>query len=240
MTGPEYLARLPAHLRTPGDCGKGEIEIVTDPESLQKIREQGDDVARAGAPGSNHGSGSGREEIGIVFEDEYLLLVRDPVRFPSGQLGTYLRVVERAGLTGSLGVVALPERNGAILLRENFRHANRRWELEAPRGTREPQHTVEETLELEIAQELGLPILSRHHLGVIAANSGMLAGDTDLFLVRVGDEPENDAPEPTEALGRIVELTVPELVGRIAAGEIRDAYTLSAVLRALSLGYLTL
>jgi ADP-ribose pyrophosphatase len=234
MSGSRYLERLPPALRERGESSNGEIEIVTEPELLQRII-----ALRA------HGSGATAVEstepdgdLGIVFEDEYLLVVRDPVRFPSNELGTYIRVIERANLSGSLGVVALPERGGRILLREIFRHANRRWELEAPRGMREAQHSIEETLELEIAQELGLPILSAHPLGSIAANSGILSGDTEMFFIRVGKGDEISQPELTEALGRIVELSVPELMSRIASGEIKDAHTLSAVVRAISLGYL--
>ena len=61
--------------------------------------------------------------------------MRDPVRFPSGKLGTYLRILEPSALDGAAGVVLLPVRDNVIFLREVFRHATRRWELELPRGS---------------------------------------------------------------------------------------------------------
>ena len=63
-----------------------------------------------------------------------------------------------------------------MYLREIFRHATRRWELECPRGFRKSGMTAAETETQEIAEELGLEIEGMHYLGEINGNTGLLAG----------------------------------------------------------------
>src|SRR5579885_381339 len=70
--------------------------------------------------------------VGIAYQDQYLLLLRDAVRYPDGSLGTYIRSVDQ--YPGMVGVVILPMYKGQVLLIRHFRHATRTWHLELPRG----------------------------------------------------------------------------------------------------------
>src|SRR5690348_1136041 len=45
-------------------------------------------------------------QVGIVFRDQYLLVLRDAVRFPDGTLGTYIRFVDPKD--SKPGVIVLP------------------------------------------------------------------------------------------------------------------------------------
>ena len=228
---PSYLDKLPESARRVGRA-ENEITLLTDPAEIETIRRQrAEDVRRGALP-------PGSDNIGIAFEDEYFLVVRDAVRFPSGERGTYVRVFERSALDGPSGVVMVAARNGRVLLRRMFRHATRSWELECPRGFREAGRTVAETLEDEARQELGLPIIRTEHLGHVAPNTGLFAGVAEAFYIEVGDGRPQPRPDPQEALGGIEECPADELLRRVASGDIRDGFSLSALFLAHSRGLL--
>ena len=69
--------------------------------------------------------------IGVVYEDPYLIVLRDAVRRPDGSLGTYARTLPASGAAGA---AVLPLLDGKIVLLRRFRHATRKWHLEIPRG----------------------------------------------------------------------------------------------------------
>lgn len=54
----------------------------------------------------------------------------------------------------------------------------------------------------------------------------------DVFWVELGKGPREDEAEPTEAFGQILKLTLSEVAGRIVSGEIRDGYTIAALMMA--------
>ena len=229
-----YLQRLSSDARRRGDHSKGEIEIVADPETIAAIVEERRRTLET-LGFSNQG-----DRLGILVEDEYVLVVRDPVRFPSGKLGTYLRIIERPALDGAAGVVLLPMRDEVMFLREVFRHATRRWELELPRGFRRPGESLAEDVARELAEEIGLDARETVPLGAIASNTGLLAGTAEAFLVRLGPGEPQPHPEREEAFGAIVTLTAAQLSDKVRSGTIRDGYTLSALLLAQSKRLLTL
>lgn len=222
----DYLQRLAGDARRRGDYSKGEIEIVADSETIAAIVEE----RRRALESQGHSAEGAR--LGILVEDEYVLVVRDPVRFPSGKLGTYLRIIERPALDGAAGVVLLPVRDDVIFLREVFRHATRRWELELPRGFRRPGESLAEDVARELAEEIGLAARETLPLGTIASNTGLLAGTAEAFMVRLGTGEPQPHPEREEAFGAIVTLTAAQLLDKVRTGTIRDGYTLSALLLA--------
>jgi hypothetical protein len=75
-------------------------------------------------------------------------------------------------------------------------------------------------------------VVRAEQLGQVAANSGLLAGLTDVYLLTVTDDEPRPTPEPQEAFGGIVKVTLPELRSIIAEGKIRDGFTLSALMLA--------
>jgi ADP-ribose pyrophosphatase len=176
----------------------------------------------------------------VVFEDEYMIVVRDPVSFPSGAVGTYLRVFPRPALTGATGAVMLPLRDGNVLLRRVFRHATRGWELECPRGFRNSGADLLDTVRSEVSEELGLAVLSITPLGQICGDTGLLAGHTEGFAVTVAHGEAAAAPEKSEAIGGLEILPPARLATLLASGKIRDGYTLSMITLAQAKGILTL
>jgi ADP-ribose pyrophosphatase len=222
-----YLLKIPEKYRYMGDFRKGEIEIVIDLRKIKKILNE----RRMKYPEYS-------PEIGIVFEDEYILITRDPVIFPSGHMDTYLRIFEKAGFDGPVGVVILPVCNGLILLRKNFRHATRRWELELPRGLRDKGLKITDALYQEITEEVGLKVRKFFEIGEINGNTGLLVDTAKAYWVSL--EFGNPAPKPerSEALGQFVLVNPPNLLNKIKNGEIRDGFTLSVLQLAQAHGLL--
>ena len=231
----DYLDQLPEDARYIGDHTNGEIEIIEDQEQIaiiiEKLRKKLKSLDL-----SNHSVENG--DLGIVFEDEYIIVVRDPVIFPNGKTGTYLRIFERSCLDGPAGVVMIPFRDGLVYLRRIFRHASRQWELECPRGIRPKDLSPSEAAEKEILEEIGIGVRSVHELGTINPNTGLLVGAAKAYLVMLKSGESNPSPEETEAFGEIITLTIDQLTEKISLGQIKDGYTLSALQLAQAHGFL--
>lgn len=217
MTTPKYIDKLPESTRNLGDAGAGEIEII--PHSAAR------DV---------------KGKTGILFKDGLHYFVRDVVKFPGGRTRGQMRVIGSTMFDGPSGVVALAWRDGRIHLREMFRHATRRWELETPRGQRETGYTARDAAIKEIDEELGYPVKSIEQIGEVSGDTAILASTLPVFWAELGDGPPQDHPESSEAFGDIVALTPAELRDRIARGEIRDSYTLAGITLAQVAGKLAI
>src|SRR3954451_17432453 len=91
--------------------------------------------------------------VGVVFEDQYVRILRDAVRLPTGQDGTYIRIIPAPHLGD--GVAILPRCQGRILLLRHYRHATRAWHLEAPRGFGHKDLIPEQNASRELREEIG-------------------------------------------------------------------------------------
>jgi ADP-ribose pyrophosphatase len=223
-----YLYYLPNQSHPLGSHKLGEIEISTDPEVISSVVNSRKSKQRPQGYQSNP-LNDRFEDIGIVFEDEYLLVVRDAVVFRNGKVGSYLRILERPALTGQAGVVILPIRDGLIYLNKIFRHTTRQWEIELPRGYREENNSLEEAVEIELLQEVGLKIESICNLGEIQSNTGLLVGSVQAYLVNLLPGKAQSDPEDGESISGTLALTLNEVNQKIINGEIRDGFTLSAL-----------
>jgi ADP-ribose pyrophosphatase len=233
----DYLHQLPKNAQYIGDHKNNEIEIIEDQEQISDIIEKRWQRIENSNLSDKIMEGN---ELGIVFEDEYIIVVRDPVIFPIGKTGTYLRIFERSSIDGPAGVVILPFRDGLIYLRRIFRHALRQWELECPRGFRPKGLSPSEIARREISEEIGIEIKSIQEIGTINPNSGLLVGAAQAYWVILEPGESNPNPEEGEAFGDIIPLTVDQLMEKIRDGEIRDGYTLSALQLAQAQGFLHL
>jgi ADP-ribose pyrophosphatase len=217
MSEPRYVKKLPESAGYRGDASAGEIEIISKTDS-PKIRAR----------------------TGILIEDKLHFFVRDAVKFPSGETRTQMRVIGCTMSDGPSGVVALAWRDGKIFLREMFRHATRRWELETPRGQRESGYSSEDAAIKEIDEELGFKVDRIEQIGEVSGDTAILASTLPIFWAELAPGPPRDHPESSEAFGKIIALDPLELKDRIVRGDIRDGYTLSAIVFAQLAGKLQL
>jgi len=90
-------------------------------------------------------------KTGVVYEDPYIILVRDAVRRPDGSLGSYCRTLPASGAAGA---AVLPMLDGKIVLLCHFRHATRTQHLEIPRGFGEPGVSAADQARAELREEI--------------------------------------------------------------------------------------
>lgn len=210
-----------------GKASDGEIEILTDQVDVGRAIEAARRRLR------DKGLPESWASTGKVFEDEYATVYRDPVRFPDGGLGTYLRIAwaERFGD----GVAILPRLNGGFVLTRHFRHASRSWHWEIPRGFGDPIAPSSSNARRELMEEIGATPTALLHLGAVYPDAGITDNEVHVFLADIDcigalGRPEGISDAQIKAPG--------ELMRMIAAGEISDGITLAAVSLAIAKGHL--
>ena len=174
------------------------------------------------------------EETGVVFEDEHIIIHRDPVGFPGGKFGTYIRIHERAIQNGVAGVVILPKCGEDVFLHRIYRYPTRSWEWEFPRGFLEPGHSPEDMVRQELQEETGLTVATIEELGLVLSNSGLLSGGVKAYVVQTQATAGKPAPEAGEVIGELRRVSPARLWSMAKAGEIRDGITLSTMSLALA------
>lgn len=169
-------------------------------------------------------------EIGIVFDDPFVVIFRDLVEFADGSRNGYIRLYNRAYLEGgAAGVAMLPEMNGKLLLMHQFRHATRSWHWEVPRGFGEPGVQAEDQARAEIEEEISGEIAELTNLGLYFNNTGLEGNPIYLFLAKM-----SSVGEPKLKLGvdKFIWVSVTELEQMIADGKITDGFTIGAYTKA--------
>lgn len=181
-------------------------------------------VASVRAERAASGASTSDLRVGVLAEDQYIgTVVRDAVRFADGHYGLYNRVIA----TG--GVAVLPILPGAIALIRIFRHAPRRWSVEAPQGWVEPGADVAAVARSELMEEMGAQALDIDELGHLYTSTALTSENLKLFAARIESV---GAPELREGIERIEIVPLGEIDRAIADGTICDGPTISLVSRA--------
>ena len=166
---------------------------------------------------------SGRE----VYHGRIVNIHMDEVSLPNG--GTSLReVVEHPG-----GVVILPlDEHMRVVTVTQYRYAMGREMTELPAGKLEPGEKSDPAAAAlrELHEEIGAVPGSFVPLGVLHSSPGIFTETLYLYLAR---DLKFDAPDPDpDEFLKIERVPFNLLVQRIMAGEITDAKTVAAVLKA--------
>lgn len=130
---------------------------------------------------------------------------------------------------GGAAIVAVDGHDRVCLLRQ-YRHAAGGWLWELPAGKLDPDEAPLATARRELAEEAGVAARDWTSLGEVISSPGVFTEVVHLFLAQVLS-PAAAAPEH----GECFETTwVPrtEALQRALAGDIRDAKTVIALLRA--------
>lgn len=243
-----YLQLLHDHADTltpHGSWRKGEIEIITNREQIQKIENQM--RLRLICKGATEQQAKAWSSIGVIAEDQYLIWLRDGVIFPSGVSGTYDRIVWKTGLNGAPGVAIMPIlANKKIVVNLNYRHATRSWEIELPRGGRKEHETPEQAAIRELKEETGYELSQPFLLGTMAPDSGLLSSLIPVFYGKISHSGDSYR-EYSEAISQNPAFTKEELKESLSRGYIdmpiqgnivrvccRDPYLAFAILQAES------
>jgi ADP-ribose pyrophosphatase len=201
----------------PGGHGPGAIDLVCDEAEFPLAR------AEVAAFRCAHGLDARDTRIGVLADDPYMVMVRDPVRFPDGSFGLYNRIVE------GRSVAALPLLAGCIVLVRVFRHGMRRWSIEFPRGGCDAGEPPETAIRRELAEEIGARVRDLVDLGDFTPGGSTLSIIARLFVARLDGI---GMPAAAEGIGQVLTLEPPDVERMIAAGDILDGFTMSTFLRA--------
>lgn len=199
------------------------IRIVTDKADIAAAETAGEGWLSPDAPLE-------WRETGVMYQDAFITLLKDPVQFPDGRFGTYVRIANPPHRPDSACV--LPILDGKFVFVQHYRHPTRRFHWELPGGYGEPGATPEDTARTELREELGAEALSLTPLGQFFSDKGFLATGFQAFAADIA------ATGPVAREDGIVaerRMTVAETLSAIANGEFDDCITISVVMRYLAM-----
>lgn len=166
----------------------------------------------------------------VVYSDPdnpWVTLNFDDVVFPDGSAGRYNKIVEGRG---EPGVAVLPISEQGVGFVRQFRYAIGKSVWEIPRGYGDSQDPVYEAIR-ELAEETGLRPRRMISLGVMHANSAILATQVELFAAECDPVPGKPSKDPKEAC-EFQWFAVDDALKAAENAELTDGFTLSALLRA--------
>jgi ADP-ribose pyrophosphatase len=196
-------------------------EILTKRSQIRRAeKKEGHRLAKKGFPRR-------WRRTGVVHENPYLIVVRDPVRFPTGGLGTYVRIMPA---NGSAGAAVLPLLNDKIVLVRHFRHATRREHLEIPRGFGEVGISSIDLALQELHEEIeGEEEEKPESLGEFHSNNGIATDCVELFIVKLR---KFGRPQTSEGIMGIETCRPSEVAELIRTAKITDSFTIATFTRA--------
>jgi ADP-ribose pyrophosphatase len=151
-------------------------------------------------------------------------VVRDLVEFPDGRIGGYIRFINRmSSEAGGVNVVMMCVRDNEVLMIRRFRHEERRWSWEFPRGFGEPGLTAEENARKELEEEIGAIPSELKLLAFVPEERG----GTAVFLAEIAPDQEIKL-ETGEAIASFRWVSKAELDELVAQGKLDDWYSLWA------------
>lgn len=166
----------------------------------------------------------------VVYRDQWWMLLQDPVVFPDGRHGRYLRMLAPQP---EPGVAVLPLMGDDVVLVDHFRHATRAWHWEIPRGGGTAGLADKDNAARELTEELGSVPRELIELGTLHPDTGILAQAVALFAARI-DEVGKVARG--EGIRRARAFTFAEVERMAGQGLITDAFTIAALFRARQAG----
>lgn len=220
----DFAAKHPKLFQNPSGeiitilLGRDEIQLVEE-QMAQRLEAQG--LPREWS------------QIGIAYQDQYVFLLRDAVRFPDDSLGTYIRFVDPDDSVP--GVVMLPVYQGQVILVHHFRHAPRGWFLELPRGFGIEGIPCEESGRQELEEEIGATASRIVSLGHTCPDTGMVADCVEMFYIEIKSY---GRPDMHEGIDEIRLVSIEGFERLLRDNEITCGFTLAAYARAKLSGLL--
>lgn len=198
--------------------GEGEIHIITDPDRIVYEQKQ--------IQATLHANGNPLTwiEIGVLSEDQWFYVVRDMVEFPDGKVGGYIRWINRKSQESrSFNVVLMCVQDDSVLMIKKYRHEERGWSWEFPRGFGEPGLSPEKNAQKELDEEIGVKASRLTLLNNISEEYG----GTAVFYAEI-DPKENISLDFGEGIINYRWVSLVELEELVAQGKLEDWFSLWA------------
>lgn len=206
----------PEMFKNSGD--PGELKIITDKDRIldeqQKIR------ARL----QEESNPPEWIDIGILAEDQWFYILRDMVEFPNGKVGGYLRWINRKSVEGGgFNSILMCVQGDQVLMIRKFRHEERNWSWEFPRGFGEPGLSAEENARKELLEEIGVEPIRLTLLTEVKEEKG----GTCVYCAELSLDHEIKL-DTGEGLGGFRWVTFAELDNLVKQGQLSDWFSLWA------------
>lgn len=199
-------------------------QILFDRADIQKAKEA------ARAKRSAQGIPTHDLRVGLLGDDAYIgHVVRDAVQFSDGSYGLYNRIVASGGIT------VLPILGDSIVLIRIFRHAPRRWFLEAPQGFLPMGVDPAEVAREELMEEISASVTELIAMGTIYTTTAMASEYLHMFAARISS---TGAPQTSEGIESIRTISVSDIDGFLQGGTICDGPTTALIAHARLRGLL--
>lgn len=165
------------------------------------------------------------KKVSTKFRGRVITVNVETVPLPNGTVADF----EIVHHPGGAAVVAVDGGQKVCLIRQ-YRPAADGWVWELPAGRLEPGEPPQETARRELIEEAGFEARRWHSLGSILSSPGVFAETLHLYLAQELSE-RALAREPHEVI-EVHWIPLAEAVRRALHGELRDAKTIIALLRA--------
>jgi ADP-ribose pyrophosphatase len=197
---------------------KGEIKIITDENRIRaeqkKIR----------AAFKKEGKPTSWIDIGVLAEDKWFYILRDMVEFPDGRVGGYTRWINRKSEEGGgFNSVLICVQGDKILMIRKFRHEERNWSWEFPRGFGEPGLSAEKNARVELYEEIGVSDAKLTCLTKVKEGKG----GTAVFLVEIPNG-QKITLETQEGIAKYRWVKMAKLEQIVKKGQLSDWFSLWA------------
>ncbi len=206
----------------------GEIKIITDKKRI--LTEQRNIHAKL----KKEGKPSCWIDIGVLAEDQWFYVLRDMVEFPDGAVGGYIRWINRKSQEGGgVNSILMCVQGDRVLMIRKFRHEERGWVWEFPRGFGEPGLSAEKNAMLELQEEIGVSNAKLTCLTKVKEGKG----GTAVFLVEIPADQEITL-ETHEGISKFRWVKMSKLEQIVKKGQLSDwlslwAYALAKTQKAI-------
>ena len=163
-------------------------------------------------------------ESELIFDGRVVKLYKDTIELPTGKQ-SFREVVKHAG-----GVVILAVKDDKILLVKQFRYPFKEIMYELPAGKLEAGEDPFEAAKRELEEETGYCADKWTNLGYVCTSPGY--SDEKLYLYKAENLKFNHCHPDEGEIIQAFEYKYDDVLKMIDKGEINDAKTLCALLRA--------
>ena len=195
----------------------GIIRIITDPETIKLLQ------AEKKKEYKEVGKKPKWIDIGMLSEDPWFWVLRDLVEFPDGKIGGYIRFINRKSQEGGFNVVLMCVQSDRVLMIKRFRHEERNWSWEFPRGFGEQGLSAEENAYKELEEEIGIKNARLIQLTNVSEGQG----GTAVYLAEIPDQ-KQIILELGEGISDYRWVSLSEFELLVMQGQLNDRFSLWA------------
>lgn len=179
------------------------------------------------------------QSIGTIYQDPYIKLVKDAVCFPNGNTGTYIRLMDPEKTHRGSVILPIVKETGEVVLLRHWRYAPQEWAIEAPRGFGKIDMNSQSNAISELREETSLTVNTLIPMGSVQPDNGLFDKEVDIYAAMIDSiDLKPSCHDQIEMIEEFLICSKAELCAMIQENVIKDAFTLSAISKAMMFGFL--